>query len=979
MALEKYNIALGAIEDENGKNYISGKAVYIRNKDTNALINIYQDQAGNMPIPQNGVNNVSDNVGMFSFWVEAGRYKAVIDAIDYYISVLGIEYFQNEADAAVAQAVANFQPAFDDFLDDSQSTFDSYMASLAITGQQEVDQLVADLTASGNAQFAAAISAFNANGNSAISSFNSDGSAAIQTLKGSQGFYDVGTFEAGFIYEKFNDVGRDANGNPWVYIGDESNYPVTVAAGTDPSAFPALYAQRGYNDHAALANRTSEDAHPSISITNSDGLTAQDTHDALKATLIAQGLSGNYGFFEKGFTYNEVGDVGIATDGGMWTYAGSESLPVNVAEGAVPSEPDYEIFEGLKTEFTTVEEAVNYRFIDKLLGKRVYLEEREGYFNIVLTSSVDSDGTGFESLQSEVDSDYSFELEEQESRMLNPVKLGAKLDKDVDSTDYVKRAYALCGIKGYNFYLPTAQGDNGVVVSDTIPIPLGVKTYAGPFGSSYASPNIYNGARFLIKVSSTLDVFTVTGSKLNGCNVSFNGVQFRSHSSVASLDLSSQTINCVKLFGCFTPQFNACTFEHLNVTNAVTSDSETNVVKITNCHAGLIGDTTGALKDLTGGWTYGNAYNLQAAADSTVSNSYAEFCGDSGVRLASNSKLLNSFIDLNGTGLIFTGSNHVIKGNSIKFSQRRAVIANADAKDWIIDNCIIKYNNYQNASGTVDDTFAIRLTSGNTGWTISNINSIDSLVEGHPDKTKLQNFIHLGSAGNSGTINNVKIGDTAVSGARFFDPNGNIANGLVELDEITIEGSENNKAGLSLTNSAISDIGKLSVSGDSTSKALTLTTDSIVTGLVRSKSCGTLVNAGKSCLAPKVMTDVRPDSIITKVGGVNGGAVAIRGFSFKVPVSTSDGGTVNIATMPDRFTGDIFIASGNSGAVSFMLSARVVWDGLTLTVTDGVTHTSSFTAVSLIDNAGDLAVSLTDGGTYNQDMVVDFNGYWIEV
>ena len=73
--------------------------------------------------------------------------------------------------------------------------------------------------------------------------------------------------------------------------------------------------------------------------------------DATKAILIAQGLSGEYGFFEKGFTYNESGDVGIDSDGNIWTYNGA--LPFEVEAGAVPSEPSYSVHEIKASEIPT--------------------------------------------------------------------------------------------------------------------------------------------------------------------------------------------------------------------------------------------------------------------------------------------------------------------------------------------------------------------------------------------------------------------------------------------------------------------------------------------------------------------------------------------------------------------------------------------------------------------------------------------------
>lgn len=54
--------------------------------------------------------------------------------------------------------------------------------------------------------------------------------------------------------------------------------------------------------------------------------------------LKSQGLSGNYGFFEKGFTYSEEGDAGVDSEGNIWTYNGA--LPFEVDAGTNPAEDD---------------------------------------------------------------------------------------------------------------------------------------------------------------------------------------------------------------------------------------------------------------------------------------------------------------------------------------------------------------------------------------------------------------------------------------------------------------------------------------------------------------------------------------------------------------------------------------------------------------------------------------------------------------
>lgn len=61
-------------------------------------------------------------------------------------------------------------------------------------------------------------------------------------------------------------------------------------------------------------------------------------------------------------------------------------------------------------EFETVSDAVNARFISLLEGRRVYIEERETYFDVVLSSSFSGDGEGMDELTSISNSLYGFKL-----------------------------------------------------------------------------------------------------------------------------------------------------------------------------------------------------------------------------------------------------------------------------------------------------------------------------------------------------------------------------------------------------------------------------------------------------------------------------------------------------------------------------------------------------------------------------------------
>lgn len=86
-----------------------------------------------------------------------------------------------------------------------------------------------------------------------VDSWNAEFAATLLEINKSRGFRVVGLFADGFEYELFNDVGIDANGDSWIYIG--SGAPAnTVTAGTDPSTLPALYQQVTYNNLQDITN-----------------------------------------------------------------------------------------------------------------------------------------------------------------------------------------------------------------------------------------------------------------------------------------------------------------------------------------------------------------------------------------------------------------------------------------------------------------------------------------------------------------------------------------------------------------------------------------------------------------------------------------------------------------------------------------------------------------------------------------------------
>ena len=112
----------------------------------------------------------------------------------------------------------------------------------------------------------------------------------------------------------------------------------------------------------------------------SEWLQLPEDSNAIKAILMAQGLSGNYGYFANGFTYSLVGDVCIDADGNIYTYAGSDPLPAAVASGTNPiGDSDYKSIELNVAAFKTVADMKEASFLTVLPGgTRI---EWQGYYS----------------------------------------------------------------------------------------------------------------------------------------------------------------------------------------------------------------------------------------------------------------------------------------------------------------------------------------------------------------------------------------------------------------------------------------------------------------------------------------------------------------------------------------------------------------------------------------------------------------------
>lgn len=110
----------------------------------------------------------------------------------------------------------------------------------------------------------------------------------------------------------------------------------------------------------------------------SDNAKNSDAAEAVKRISKAQSVGNLKGSFRYGFTYSEEGDVGIDNDGKIYTYVGSDPLPVNVAPETNPAgDSDYRAFYFPYRSYNSIEEVLSDRSIVNLIGRVI---ETESYY-----------------------------------------------------------------------------------------------------------------------------------------------------------------------------------------------------------------------------------------------------------------------------------------------------------------------------------------------------------------------------------------------------------------------------------------------------------------------------------------------------------------------------------------------------------------------------------------------------------------------
>lgn len=533
----------------------------------------------------------------------------------------------------------------------------------------------------------------------------------------------------------------------------------------------------------------------------------------------------------------------------------------------------------------------------------------------------------------------------------------------------------------YLTFLPDAYLSSGAAIV----VPTGSVWSSVGYTTGYGGSMVTSGCRIIEDRTASGNVFEITGASSSfsdRARCQFIGISFESATSKRYTNLSEQNIKLFGLTNTFLCEWINCNFNGLNLHDVIAGvGGSNNGVRINGGTLTDIGDANAGFAGSTGRFTYGNGINTQSIPDSFVQNVFVELCGRTGIILGANCKAFDCFNDLCWRGYEIYGYDAKIDGGSCKWHRTNGVYVQANATDWSVLNITLVGNNYANATGIADDTFAIRLTTGHTGWKVAGIDARDEISANHPSKTQLQNFIKLsGAVGNTGVIDGVQVGDTPAGGNNFYDPNGALAAGNISIRNVRRTGAVNNLKGVQLETAGFFGAIDASVQGAAGSAAITLGAQSSVHGVVESNDAGTLFSAPRSAIGPFVVANEKPTTILDQTGAVNTGAISISGFSYPAPYVHTGGGLIEenaIAPLPSRALGMIQIAFGDGGINSFFYCARIKWDGSTLTVTDELNTQSNIGTFSLAASGGNLVFVSATSTALSANMVVRFDGVWM--
>lgn len=151
-----------------------------------------------------------------------------------------------------------------------------------------------------------------------------------------------------------------------------------------------------------------------------------------------------------------------------------------------------------------------------------------------------------------------------------------------------------------------------------------------------------------------------------------------------------------------------------------------------------------------------------------------------------------------------------------------------------------------------------------------------------------------------------------------------------------------------------------------------------VYGDVLSTNCPTLARGSNLTRLPHVISTTEPTAIFAYTGNASNAGATMKGFAAPFAFTHTGSGTeiINIPAFAMPYMMDCRITAVLQAATNyFRVTANVVWNGTTLTLTNAnVRHNGSLSGATFVNNAGTLAVSVYSSTAISSTLYVEVEG-----
>lgn len=563
----------------------------------------------------------------------------------------------------------------------------------------------------------------------------------------------------------------------------------------------------------------------------------------------------------------------------------------------------------------------------------------------------------------------------------------------------------------------------------------------GHGGSRYANPNGQIGGRIMSAISENGAAVYREGTTLQSQGAGVSGLSIGGHNDVSTDDFSANSIRGIEFHDVFNEIVENLTVDHINATDAIYTSGQCNKVSFINprvCIVGTYSKSIVSASDYGNGINLQSSPDSEIinpfieglggtgailTSSCSIHGGFTDLCslgafatGNGPTIAGTSSKFHNnqavstaSSLNMKITGGTFVSGNRIRNGSSTTKAAQIAMSGD-------VSGLAVAGNDFRHRQQWRGPTLppVIHLGSNDGSYAEMRGSLFGDVISGGSHITDpnglwadglftLSDFSLTMGKSRENLTTPVAFTDGIEVTSEFFTVTYGggtyVANGFghsfpwtttstFEYDseyDVASDGTndwvlldEPSTSGMQVPANVISDVGRSSVSGTGTQRAMTLGTGASISGSIQVRDCDSFMYGGSGAIGPKFISNVEPTDIVVSTSPSS--SASIRGWSFPKTVSHTGSGineSVDLTTLPARASGRMTVSCGFSGAAAFVLSADILWDGTTLTVSNRVIDAGVFgSTATFIDNSGELALQWSSGSAKSDTAVLNFDGIW---